>query len=330
VAAPRVRLLDRRVALALLAIALVLEVVTRTKLFSSSKDFRRFRGYDARAEKLVAGPGPTVALIGNSATDRGVNLPVLERAFGEGGHAAHADLFVADQSRINTWRFILERYFARPERRPDLVVITFYEDDLADGNPVEIGRLAQFFTSVRDWPEVFTTHLHTLGDRVDFVVSSGWATFAASERIRERLLAAFVPDFVEYSEQANGVAFEHRRRRAAARASGRPAAPAAPTYEALRRTLARASEVGLRLCFVAYPTLSETGVLPYEIPPELPAILNEAHVSFIDLRRVPTLRRDLYADEVHVTDEGRVPYSIALGHALAPEIGRAQAKAGNN
>jgi len=317
----RVPLIDARVAVGVALVLLALEVFTRVKLFDMSKDFRRFRGYDARAAQLVDASGgalPRVALFGNSATDRGVDRATLERALAEAGRPARTELFVADQSRINTWRFMIERYLARPGRRPDLVVVTYYEDDLADGNPVEIGRLAQFFTSVRDWPQVFATDLPALSDRVDLVLSSVWATYAASERIRERLMAAIVPDFQGYSERINHIAFEHRQRRARVPA----AAPGPRTYHALDQLLARAAGAGLRLCFVAYPTPAENGRPAYDVPADLPGRLREGHADFLDLRVVPTLRPEHYADEVHLTDPGRIPYSEALGRALAGVLAR--------
>ena len=67
---------------------------------------------------------------------------------------------------------------------------------------------------------------------------------------------------------------------------------------------------------MAYPTLIDGPGLPYELPPELLATLRAAGTPFIDLRRVPTLRPDLYADEVHLNEAGRTPYSQALGEAL--------------
>jgi hypothetical protein len=330
--ARRQPLLARRVWLGLAAIFVLLEIFTRTRLFSASKDFRRFRGYPARAEALIASTGVTrVAFVGNSATDRGVDARVVEATLGELGRPTRADLFVADQSRIDTWRFIIERFFAAPELRPDLVVVTFYENDLEDGNPVEIGRLAQFFTTVKDWPEVFTVNLHTLDDRASFVISSGWATYAASERIRERLLDVLIPRFRDSSERVNHIIYEHehereRARQAAAVAAGAPAAETAETATrvrarassllALGRLLRRAADKGIRLCFVAYPTLIDGPGLPYELPPDLLATLGAAGTPFIDLRQVPTLRPELYADEVHLNEAGRAPYSRALGQAL--------------
>jgi hypothetical protein len=306
-------LIDRRVLLGVLLVLAALELFTRVRLFDMSKDFRRFRGYDARAAALMRAPGPRIALFGNSATDRGVDRATLERALAGAGMPATTALFVADQSRVDTWRFMLERYLARPGRRPELVVITFYEDDLADGNRVEIGRLAQFFTTVRDWPEVFAVDLPNAGDRVDFVLSSFWATYAAADRIRERLLETLVPGFQGYSQSINEVAYRHQQRRAAEP----PASPRPPTYAALDRLLARAASAGLRLCFVAYPTRVDGDGQPYQLPPDLLDRLRRAAAAFVDLRRLPVLRPELYADEVHLTEAGRIPYSQALGRALA-------------
>jgi hypothetical protein len=309
---PRVPLLDRRVWVGLLIVFAILELGTRYRLFNMSKDFRRFRSYPARAQALVEGPGPLrIALIGNSATDRGVDAGVVEAAMAAHGRPAHANLFVADQSRIDTWRFIFERYFAAPGLRPDLVVVTFYENDLEDGNPVEIGRLAQFFTTVHDWPEVLSVNLHDLDDQASFIVASGWATFAASDRIRERLYETLVPNFQADAARINGVVYAHEARAALAR----PAPP--PTFVALQRLLDRAAETHVPLCFVAYPTLDTARGAPYPVSSELVALLRARGATFVDLRRIPGLGPDFYADDVHLTEAGRRPYSEALAAALA-------------
>lgn len=307
---------DRRVLLLLVLCAFGLEVFTRTKLFQMSKDFRRFGGYGERAQHLVHEDGFRIALIGNSATDRGVDLPVFLSTIRETAKKpVQADLFVADQSRINTWQFMLERYFFRPELKPDLIAITFYEDDLQDGNAVEIGRLAQFFTTVADWPQVFRVDLPDLNQRAEFVLSSFWATFAARERIKERVLELLIPNYKEYTEQANAVNFQHNRRKhgpAAGAAAERPV-----THAALRRLLDEARQRGFRLCFVAYPTLTDGDRPPYEVAPQTLALLGDAGTPYFDLRRLPELRPEHYADEVHLNESGKPLYSRRLAQALA-------------
>lgn len=304
---------NRRLALlAVLALLLLLEVVTRRFLFSASKDFKRFASYPAKAQELGQAGDFRIALVGNSATDRGVTETVVAEAFTRATQrAAHVAMFPADQSRINTWHYIAESSFFDPGVNVDLLVLTFYEDDLADGNAVEIGRLAQFFTKPSDWPSIFGLDLPVFGDQVEFVLSSYWATLAGADRIRERLLKLLVPNYEDFVASVHDVNRRHAR----------PLPEKAVTHEALRRFLERASSRGQRVAFVAYPTLTEDGRSPYEFESEMLSILAEANAPLVDLRHIPTLNPTLYADEVHLTDEGRKPYSEALGAALSKVVG---------
>lgn len=303
---------DRRLAiLAVVLLLLLLEVVTRRFLFAASKDFKRFANYPSKAQELGRASDFRIALIGNSATDRGVTESVVAEAFTRAaGRPSQVSMFPADQSRINTWHYIAESSFFDPSVTVDLLVLTFYEDDLADGNAVEIGRLAQFFTKPSDWPSIFALDLPVFGDQVEFVLSSYWAMLAGADRIRERLLKVMVPNYEDFVASVHDANRRHNR----------PATPRAATYEALRRFLARAQSRNQRVAFVAYPTLTSDGRLPYELEPEMQRILAEANTPLIDLRNVPTLNPTLYADEVHLTDEGRKPYSEALGTALAKVV----------
>ena len=85
----------------------ILEVLTRVLFYPASKDFVRFAEYPARAESLVRQTGRSVALIGNSATEEGVDLATvtadLERL---GLGRVHLDMFVADASEVTTWRYM--------------------------------------------------------------------------------------------------------------------------------------------------------------------------------------------------------------------------------
>ncbi|MCS6912537.1 MAG: hypothetical protein RMK29_04395 [Myxococcales bacterium] len=305
----------RRCLLALGVLAaslLLLEIFTRTWLFSASKDFRRFATYDERARRLVESDGFRVALVGNSATDRGVDAAVFREALQHAiGHSIATDLFVADRSRINTWHFILERYFFSQGRQPDLVLLTFYENDLEDGNPIEIGRLAQFFTTVRDWPEVFRLDLPDLNQRAEFLLASVWATFAARERIKERALGALIPGYKPFAEHVNDVNYRHQAAQAGPVRSG--------SLRALRRLIDRAQQTGVRLCFVAYPTIPSQ---PYEVNPSVVALIRASGMDYLDLRRTTVLPARLYADEVHLSEQGRPIFSRLLADALAPLLAR--------
>jgi hypothetical protein len=310
---------SRRVALAVLSVLVALELFTRVNLFQRSKDFRRYGGYGEAAGRLAAAPSGelSVALIGNSATQYGIDRDLLGRVLAARcARPVRVEVFTADASRINTWHFMLESEFWHPGRRADLFVINFYEDDLADGNRIEIGRLAQFFTGVRDWPAVFATDLAGFAERAEFVVASFWATYAARARIRERVLG-LIPGYKDYLARANAVLYRHEHAAVGALARG----PA--RYRALERLLARARRrtPGSQLVFVAYPTLEAATGRPYALDPAAAGILQRAGAALVDFRRLPRIGPDLYMDDIHLGEAGRELYTQELAAAL-PCAGR--------
>lgn len=303
-----------RVALVVVVGLLGLELFTRLKLFAMSKDFRRFAGYGELAA-TVARPGD-VAFVGNSATEHGIDPRIFAEALASAtGQPARVERFTADASRVNTWYFMIERYFWRPARHPGRIILTFYEDDLADGNRVEIGRVAQFFTTWADWPAVMGIDLPELTQRVEFVASSLWATYAARARIRERTLG-LIPGYGDFLVRSNDALFKHAHR------AGPPRAPATRTYHALERLLARARAAGTPLVFVAYPPIEAAKGHPYELDPAMVAILRDAGAPLVDLRRVPEIGPELYVDDVHLGAEGRALYSRICARALAAAVGQ--------
>jgi hypothetical protein len=307
--------------LAVVLVLLLVELLSRTTLVRASKDLRRFRDYPRAALALQQTPALRLALIGNSATDRGVDPAIL----GDGmtvrlGRPVQAGKFVADASRINDWYFMLNRFFWQPGIKADLFVITFYEDDLEDGNRVELGRLAQFFSGPRDWPTVFDIDVLGLGDRIDFLISSAWMTFAVRSRTRDRFLNvnASLDDFLT---QVNAENRKHGKQ-VGPRGPGRPA-PTGHTYRALDRLLAGAAANGTRLLFVAYPPAPPPINPRYVIPDATRDRLRAAGAGFLDMRdRVPKLQPRHYEDDVHLSPEGAALYSQALAGALADLLPR--------
>jgi hypothetical protein len=303
--------------LVLLLVCAGLEIVTRTVLFPRSRDFVRFAGYPERAAKLVRQDGLRIAFIGNSATQRGFNptqfvaeLPNPQRC------PVHVDLFVADGSQLNTWHYLVKQAFWRQDLNPDWFVVTFFGTSLEDGDPIEIGRLAQFFTQPDDWPEVCATDLTTLSDRADFLLSTTWATFAARDRIRKRVLAAVVPEYKDFAEALHAAQHRHPKP---------PSTPPARTCKALERFLAAAQQHGNRVCFVAFPTRDCGEHTRYPINPEVERRITGAGMVLLDLRRVPGLRAEDYEDDYHLTPAGAALYTRAFTQASAPMFGAIRA-----
>lgn len=302
----------RWVALVLILGLLGLEVVTRLKLFHLSKDFVIFATYPQRAAALGRRDGTRVAVVGNSITHEDVDpVALADRLQALGGGRFSADLFYADHSFVNTWQFLLQRYFWHPRNPVDLVVIPFWGTNLYDGNELEVGRLAQFFTTTEDWPTVLSLDLATISERADFLVSSAWATFAARDRMREWAFTSALPHYKEYVSKEQDVLTNHLVRATA----GKPKRPR--TTAALARLLASARAHGTRLVFVAFPTLHEEWNDRYE---EAVRMIEAAGMHYLDLRETDVVNDQSYVDLVHMNADGRAAFTRRLAESLLPFV----------
>jgi hypothetical protein len=287
------------VLLTVVAALAALEAFTRTRLFHASKDLSRFATYAGRARALCAAPGRRVAFIGNSATERGIDTAEFAALTG-----TTADAFVADASQVATWSWMLEAEFWSQRLSPDVVVLNFYEPGLDDARRLELGRLAQFFTSRRDWPDLFRDDVTAFDDRVDFAVASLWATYAVRDRIKERALD-LVPGYARYLKLQNDVLLRHDR--------GSADAAPAPTRRALARLLERARAHGTHLLFVFYPLRRYVGeATPAPGPEEAVRMIDAAGMDYLDLRKVPGLEERHYEDLIHLGPAGRAIYTRYL------------------
>ena len=305
-----VRKNGKRVAGVVVLFFLLLEVFTRTKLMRMSKDMVRFADYPAQATALAQSSGMRVAFVGNSAVQRGVNPDLV--AGESGGLPLHHAMFLADSSYITTWHYMLKRYLWTPGKRVDLIVVTFYERNMEDGHPDDIGRMAQFFTTPDDWGDVLQTDLPEFSHRTEFLISSFWATYAVRDRLKERILGAITPTYKEYTQKINTLAFE---RNAKPQIENHTA-----SYRALQRLIDMAKRHGTPLCFVAFPTYEPSRSSSYPLAPEMLRLIRAAKMDFLDFRIVAGLTPKHYADGIHLTPEGAKIYTRALMSQLTPVL----------
>jgi len=294
-----------RVALVLLLFFGIVELFMRLVLFEISKDLRRFQLYPSRAAQLHAAPKLRVAILGNSASEAGIDIAAFQKGLAAQKIAVSSDIFLADSSQINTWQHIANHLFWVPARAPDVLVVPYFGTSLSDRNDIEIGRLAQFFTAPREIPTVMRD-LPDTASRLDFAVSSVWATYAARTRLKERVLTLVVPDYQRVTTEFHAL--------------NSPAVPAAvrpSTYRNLDRLLEAARAHDCRVVLVALPLRDN-----YSIKPNLPSRVRAAGATFLDLRQLPGLKPSLYADSVHFTPSGRAFFTPHLARALAPVLPR--------
>jgi hypothetical protein len=280
--------------LAILVLLFVgLELIARAVLIPQSKDYARFCEYPARAQHLAGESGLRVALLGNSATDRGVDPVLLAGQMSDlSGRSVYVEKFVADRAGVNTWYYMAKHYFWRHGRSPDWIVVNFFDSSLQDRPPMDVGRLAYFFTESEDWPELCDVDLSTTADRADFLLSKYWFTYAARDRIKDRILAGLAPGYKEVAGELNASQFRGGK-------SG--SVMGAASYRALGRFLGAARNRNTKVCFVSFPPRLSDGP-PYDIDDNAVRVIHDFGMEFIDLRRVPELRPEFYADRIHLSN----------------------------
>lgn len=306
-------------ALVVLAIIGCMEATTRCVLAPASNDYRSFATYPGKAAALDGSPGLRVAVVGNSTARSGVDGDSLGRLMTAAlGRPVTAGLFVADSAEVTTWHFMLRRFFWRPKLRADVVVLLYYGDGLFDSREPEIGRLAQFFSTAADIPELFRGYLPSLGQRIEYLASAWWMTYAARDRLRERVLKAVVPDHARYSRRVNDWQYAHRPTAAAA---------SQPGFQKLARLLAEARANGMQVVVVALPTAPSRRD---EVPKTLIETVEQAGMTFLDNRVMPGLPPDLFPDGLHLADEGKAIYTPLLAAELSRLVARQRGPGGTD
>jgi len=300
-----------KIVLSLLVLLVVLETITRTVLFPMSLDFGRFGSYGQRADALQSQAGLRVAFIGNSATEAGIDVGVLKDTLSTSGVLVpNIELFLADGSGINTWRSMMNRYFWQRGNAPDLIVITFFGPGLDDAREFEVGRLAQFFTDLEDGPELFQFDLVTTGQRIEWVLDSVWATYAVRDRIKDRVLSLFVPNYKEYATAMHDAVNRDALKK------GWPRRSAMKSHHSLQSVLRCARQFGSHLLFVAYP-MRET---EYTVDPEALRLIRDFGADYLDMRDRIHLEHTLYQDTYHLTTTGKPIYTKRFAEVLAPML----------
>ena len=219
---------------------------------------------------------------------------------------------MAYNSNLATWYWMSEQYFWKRDLKPDLIVVTYYEEmGLADSQVVDVGNLARFFTDANDRPSLFERDLKTFRQRADYMLSSVSLAYAMRDRIHLRTIH-LIPGYRQFAQTTNEFNFQYEQEHAPM------AFDATPTYDALRRFLTRARQEGVKVCFVAFRPRPDTADSPaYPIDPKVLGMIADAGMLHLDLRHMDELSTEMYEDAVHLNEGGIPIYTRRLAHELA-------------
>ena len=179
-----------------------LDLVVRYVLLGKSADYRNIGDFPQRRDRLLHTTERKMAVLGNSTVNAGVDPELLGKTLAAYGAVNfHCEVFPPDNATIPEWYAIPQRYFWSVGGSPHVIVVCFFNDQLADCHPVEIGRLAHWFAAREDWGELMAKSLTTANERADFLLSTVWLSYSVRSRLRERVLSAFVNDYKAFDRQ---------------------------------------------------------------------------------------------------------------------------------
>ena len=291
-----------------LGLLVAFELIVRFVLFPASGDFVRFGTYDAQASALTQADALRIAIVGNSAAEEGIDRPRLESLLAQRlGKPVRVELFFADGSEIVTWHAMLDHYFWNTGAKADVYVLNFF-GTLADTPRFEFIRVGMFFAKLNEWPYYINQQLQTLSQRIDFALSSTWATFGARDRIRDRALDVVIPGYRDLLGRLN---------RTPIGADEPVTQPQDKRFTALDRTLAKATQHNARIVLTAFPL--RTG--RYVIDSEIEERARRGEFGLVDLRSTSTLTPTDYRDDIHLLARGRGVFTAQLANELAQALG---------
>ncbi len=296
-----------------LAVVAAYELAIRRAERALSTDVQHIRSVGEAAARLHQEPRPRVLFLGNSLTgygaDCGAFTDELKRLGLPEASCARA---VPDATGISDWYYLFRNDFVVPRHVPDVVIVGFARGHLADDHPLDPRHLGRYFCRLRDVPELFRFDLKTVEERASFLLGYLSAAYGNQDRTKKRLLDVIIPDY-RYGERtlnAMSQAAAERREQQAPPAAGPPV-----TYGRLRRFMEMLRRQGVVGIFVAMPRPE-----PWPMPEELPGILADGGMLYVDFRRVPGLRNENFPDGMHLDPAGAEIYSRALARRLADVI----------
>lgn len=249
--------------------------------------------------------GMRALAIGNSLLGDALDLKTFQSSVSqyELARPMTATKLVPDGSSIWDWYCIVDEGIGKASSAPDMVILGFAWDQLADQTRVNITRsfngLCSFNSMVdiqlfsgqvgaNEWLEMITVKFSKL--------------YAQREAIRHRALGAFVPAYQEITQTMN------RRAGVAGDLETPNRAPSgARSYKALESMLEVLGTSGSRVLLVAMPVTGD-----YQIDPGLCDLAKRTGHFVLDMRNAVPATRRYFRDALHMNREGAQLFSEIL------------------
>ncbi len=248
-------------------------------------------------------PGPSFVFLGNSLTNYGVDLPLLDRLIVENGlRIGDSTKLVPDSTTIWSWSCVIENQFFNNDIDPGTVVLGFGWNQLSDQSRILPTRLGAFFCSSSDLLTIRQHRDLSSAEAGEFLAAKSLRAYAHRETVRNRVLSALIPDYQSTTQSIN------RQQR------NRPDnAELEFTYSVLTSLINSLKEKNSKLVVVALPVRDN----PYEVDGALVQLLESHDIPLFDYTNLEQIEYGSFLDDMHLSPQGSVILSTRLAKDLA-------------
>ncbi len=289
---------------------LLLELSIRIGGEFLSKDIAHLRSFPNIAQKMAdfnPDNGIRVLFLGNSLTRHGVDQNAFaETIKEEGGGAVQSVKMNPDNTDLSDWFYAYRTYFAKPGIKPDVLIIGFEGVHLRDAPSRHPDRLAQYYCTWSDWPDLCKFDLKTFEDRVYFVLCKYSAAFGNRDRIQKRVLDKLIPDYRAGMDELNS-------RRNKSKKKEKKKKP--QSFEKLQKLIAMADVQGTKIILAAMPVPEA-----YEFDANFLEVIENSSAVLVDCRTVPGITLPMFFDGLHMDEQAAKLYSSELARKISPVL----------
>ncbi len=289
-----------RVLLVVAGLFLLLEILIRIGGESLSKDIAHLRSFPRIAQEMAefdADQGVRILFLGNSLTRHGVDqnafAEVAEQDF---GIAVQSVKMNPDNTDLADWFYAYRTFFSKPGINPDVLIIGFEGVHLRDAPSRHPDRLAQYYCTWSDWPDLCKYDLKTFEDRIYFILCRFSAAFGNRDRIQKRVLDKLIPDYRTGMDELNQRRNQNNKKK-----------QVVAEYEKLKELISIADQQGTKIILAAMPVPEE-----YEFDPGFLEVVNSSSAILIDCRKVEEITLPMFFDGLHMDKQAAKLYSSEL------------------
>lgn len=246
--------------------------------------------------RLYEADGTRILFVGNSMIRRGIDPVLVEKELEARALPVSVASVFPDASSIVHWQYLLDRHVWRSGLSPELVVVGFARDQLADRALDRPERLGRWYANLSDVVDIAEREGLGFDESARLFLAGASAAYGSRHRVEQRVLDAVIP----FYRRSRAVAVTSRDGRVVRR------------YSRLDSVVAGNREHGVTTVLVALPLRDR-----YDIDAGLYALARDAKTPLIDARLLPGLRREQFLDDRHLRPEGAALVSRRVAEDLA-------------